>query len=112
MISSTSAARLLGLTALALAVLSLALAFAFVVRGGDRGGRPAAPTSPVVVPAPLRCANGDPPREWTQAEAEARYHNAAMYLRSAEAAGLWNDTGRRAAMIAVGQLLEVVLCRP
>lgn len=61
---------------------------------------------------PLRCENGDPPREWTQQEIEARYHTAAQWLRTAEDAGVWSDRGRRAAMLAVGQLLEVIACVP
>lgn len=72
---------------------------------------PTPAATPTLRPA-TRCVNGDPPREWTQQEAEARYHTASQWLRTAEEHGVWNDRGRRAVMLAVGQLIEVVLCAP
>jgi hypothetical protein len=74
----------------------------------------ASPSGPVPLPAPsptpLRCVNGDPPQTWTRIDAEAAYHTAAMHLRTAEAAGLWNDRGQRAVRLATAQLLEVLVC--
>lgn len=58
----------------------------------------------------LRCENGDPPRAWTQVEAEARMHTAQMSLRSAEHHGAWTDLGYRWAKLADAQMAEVRLC--
>jgi len=70
---------------------------------------------------PLRCAQSvqfdarNTPvlteRTWTRAEAEGRYQAAKAYLETAEAEGLWNDRGARAARLAVAVLLEILVCR-
>lgn len=58
----------------------------------------------------LRCVNDASPRPYSREELESRWHVAKMYLGSAESAGLWNDRGRRAAQLATGILLEVLVC--
>jgi len=69
---------------------------------------------------PLRCAQSvefdarNTPalteRTWTRAEAEGRYQAAKAYLETAEAEGLWNDRGARAARLATAMMLEVLVC--
>lgn len=81
-----------------------------------------APTVEVVSPQALRCvqqvtfdAKNTPAytaRPWSRAEAETQYHQAKQYLATAEAAGLWNDTGERAVWLATAQLLEILVCWP
>ena len=76
----------------------------------ERGAVAGAGASVTVALPALRCANGPEPRAWTRVEAESAYHAAKMYQESAEAAGLWNDLGRRALWTATVRYLEVLTC--
>jgi hypothetical protein len=96
-----------------LALLALSVALATSLFRAESSSTPPVPSASPVTAAPspsMRCTNGDPPRVWTQVEAETRYHTASMWLRSAESAGVWSDRGRRALGLATSQFLEILLC--